>query len=188
MAKSKNLLVDITCFWVLIAAIITVVSGLIYVTAQQNMRLGANDPQIQLAQDAARMLSNGVAPQYLVPQTGIDIGQSLSPFMAVFDNSGQAIVSSGLLNGKKPTLPVGVFDYVRENGEDRFTWQPQPDVRQAAVVAQYTYGSESGFVLAARSLKEVEKREDQLALQVFVAWVVALMLAFLGYQVELKNK
>jgi hypothetical protein len=44
-------------FWLPLAAAVTMLSGLVYIAVQQNMRIGANDPQIQLAEDAARALA-----------------------------------------------------------------------------------------------------------------------------------
>jgi hypothetical protein len=68
---------------------------------------------------------------------------------------------------------MGVFDYVRQHDQDRITWQPEPGVRIATVVAGYT-GSQSGFVLAGRSLREVEKRESQAEMEAGVVWIVTL--------------
>jgi hypothetical protein len=66
-----------------------------------------------------------------------------------------------------------VLDYVRTNGEDRITWQPAPGVRMASVVVGFQ-GTRSGFVLAARSLREVEKREDQAEYEAGLAWLASL--------------
>lgn len=78
----------------------------------------------------------------------------------LFLEGGGPIAGSGTLDGKLPTLPPGVFDFTRQNGQDGITWQPQPDVRSAIVVVHYN-GLQSGFVLAGRSLREVEIREDK---------------------------
>jgi hypothetical protein len=68
---------------------------------------------------------------------------------------------------------VGVFDYTRAHGQDRITWQPRSGVRSAAIVARYG-GAHPGFVLAGRSLREVEAREDRLTLMVGIAWAATL--------------
>jgi len=75
--------------------------------------------------------------------------------------------------GRACGLPPGVLDYVRQNGEDRITWQPRPGVRMASVVVGFG-GVKSGFVLAARSLREIEKRGDQAELEAGLAWIAAL--------------
>jgi hypothetical protein len=74
--------------------------------------------------------------------------------MIVYDDQGEAVASSGALHGQIPSLPAGVLDYVRENSEDRVTWQPEAGVRIAAVIVRFE-GVESGFVLAGRSLREL---------------------------------
>jgi hypothetical protein len=99
--------------------------------------------------------------------------------LIIFNANGIPIASSAQLDGQTPTIPSGVFDYVRQNGEDRFTWQPQTGVRSAVVVTQ-NKGSNSVFVLAGRSLREVEKREDNLMLVLVAGWVVMILVTFVA--------
>jgi len=72
-----------------------------------------------------------------------------------------------------------VFDYVRQHGEDRITWQPEPGVRSATVVTSYG-GAHPGFVLAGRSLRLVEERVDQLGLMVGLGWFGILFAALVA--------
>jgi hypothetical protein len=162
--------------WLPLAVAITGMSGLVYLVAQQSLRIGANDPQIQMAEDAAQTLTAGGAVEAILPAGKIDLASSIAPFMIVFDESGKVLASSALLNGQTPTLPLGVLDYVRQHGEDRVSWQPAAGVRIAAVVVAYQ-GAAGGFVLAGRSLREVEARISQLTLIVAAAWVVTLVAA-----------
>ncbi len=136
--------------------LITIVLGSIYVVTQQNYREGANDPQIQMAEDAAQALDRGRDPQSFIPKETVDLKNSLAPFLIIFDRLGKPIVSSGLLDGKIPVPPPGVFDYTRKYKEDRVTWQPKTNLRIAAVLERFE-GSNPGYVLVGRSLKEVEK-------------------------------
>ncbi len=156
--------------------IVTLFCGLVYASIQQNFRQNANDPQIQMAEDAAAKLEAGASVASAIPSATIDIGQSLSPFIMLFDDTGKPIAASGMLNGIIPPFPVGIFDTVRVNGEDRVTWQPQENVRIALVVTKVT-GAQTGFVAAGRSLREMEKREDQLTKEVLGTWVIAVLLA-----------
>lgn len=160
-------------YWLPLAAIAVVLGGLVYLAVQQDLRLGANDPQIQMAEDAASALAGGEAVQTVVPAGKVDLASSLAPFMLIFDDRGSVLASSGVLRNQIPVLPSGVLDYVRTHGEDRLSWAPEPGVRIAAVVTRYT-GVQSGFVLAGRSLREVEKRVDLLSLQVLAAMLAAL--------------
>lgn len=50
----------------------------------------------------------------------------------------------------------------------------EPGVRSAAVVVSVS-GGQGGFVLAGRSLREVEKRVDQLTQQVGAAWLASML-------------
>jgi hypothetical protein len=103
----------------------------------------------------------------------------VAPYVVVFDDTGHAIAGSGLLHNQYPALPSGVFDYVRQNGEDRITWQPEPGVRSATVVTRYG-GAHPGFVLAGRSLRLVEERVDQLGLMVGLGWLGTLFAALVA--------
>ena len=153
--------------------------GLIYAAVQQDIRQGANDPQIQMAEDIAAKLANGEQVQNVVPSEKVDIAKSLAPYVIIFDANGNPVASSAQLNGQTPTIPSGVFDYVRQNGEDRITWQPQAGVRSAVVVTNIK-GLNSGFVLAGRSLREVEKREDNLLLILLSGWIVMLFITLVA--------
>lgn len=159
-------------YWLPMALVITMLSGLVYVAVQQDLRQGANDPQIQMAQDAAAQLEAGQQPQAVVGAGKVDMAHSLAPYLIVYDQAGNPIASGVQLDGQTPTLPQGVFASVTQSGEDRLSWQPQPGVRSAAVVTRFG-GSHPGFVLAGRSLLEVEKRESQLTQEVVSAWIVA---------------
>jgi hypothetical protein len=135
--------------------------------------MGANDPQIQMAEDAAASLAAGGTPVSILPTSQLDISISLAPFLVVYSDTGEPLASSGLLNGAAPLLPAGIFDYTRQKGEDRVSWQPESGVRVAAVVVAYG-GSQPGFVLAGRSLREVEIREGQIEQISGIAMLVTL--------------
>ena len=165
-------------FWFLLGLVTTAMSGLVYLTVQQNLRQSANDPQIQMAEDTATLLWYGHNPTDILPtNVPIDMSLTLAPFVIITDNTGYILGTTGYLGGGVPLPPQGVFDYVRAYGEDRITWQPRSDTRIATVVTRYGNASSStnGFVIAGRSLKEVEKREGQLIFMVFLAWFATII-------------
>ena len=174
--------------WLPLAIITAGLCGLVYITMQQSLRIGANDPQIQIAEDNARALNAGVSIESLVPTTKVEIADSLAPFLLVFDDSGKVLASSATLHGSVPAYPVGVLDNVRQTGEERVTWQPETGVRMATVVTMYN----NGFVMAGRSLREVEKRIDQVGLISGLAlaaiWAATLLATGLGELVGRKKK
>jgi hypothetical protein len=190
----KNNLSKTFLIWLPFAVAITLLCGLIYAAVQQDYRMSANDPQIQAAQDAAQALAAGANPQQIVPPYQTDMAASLSPYIILFADQGQTVISSAVLNGKSPTLPSGVLDYARTHGEDRFTWQPAPGVRSAAVIDRIknaSSGANMGFVLVGRSLREVEIREDNLMKIVALAWLVTMIAVFaaiLGVEILQKKK
>ncbi|MGE5042193.1 MAG: hypothetical protein ACM3IJ_04805 [Candidatus Levyibacteriota bacterium] len=155
---------------------VTLLCGLMYFVEQQNLRMNANDPQIQFAQDIANSLAQGTPADTIIPPSRIDMGKSLAVFIMIFDANKKLTISTGEIGGKVPELPVGVFDTVSQKQEVRFTWQPQAGVRSAAVVEKY----KNGYVLVGRSLKEVEIRENKLLWQVFFGWAATMVVVFIA--------
>ncbi len=178
--------------WLMISIVSTLTCGLVFISVQQSLRQGANDPQIQMAQDIAAKLSAGATVESVVPKESVDIEKSLAPFVTVADENGQTVASSAMLDAVVPKVPSGVFDYVASHGEDRVTWQPRAGVRQAIVVTSYDSGSSKGFVVAGRSLKEVEKRTNQAWQESVAAWCavvgVSLIMLLIGAAVLQRNK
>ncbi len=160
--------------WLPLAFLATVLCGLSYGAVQQVYRQSANDPQIQMAEDAALAIKGGTQLQSLTLSGTVNIGQSLSPYLIFYNEAGAPTGGNGLLDGHFPTLPQGVFDYVRTYGEERVTWQPRSDIRNAIVVVKID-GPGQGFVMAGRSLREIEVREWRLEVMVGAAWIVALI-------------
>ncbi|MFZ0303330.1 MAG: hypothetical protein WAL75_11610 [Terracidiphilus sp.] len=173
-----------------LAAIATILALALYAIPQQLLRNGANDPQIQMATDLAATLSQyGVTDglrQGALLHSGnglVDMSRSLAPFLIVYDDQGRPLGSTAQLGGQTPTPPTGVFNYVRQHGEERVSWQPilgsTRGVRVAAVVERVD-GAQPGFVLAGRSLREVEMREEQVKNMAGLAWLAMLGLIFAG--------
>ncbi len=165
---------NIVRHWVPFAVVSTLFCGLIYATVQQNIRSSANDPQIQIAETIGNALVGGQAPQAVIPDSRVDIATSLANYAILYDDAGKPVIASGQLHGNVPTLPPGIFEYVRAHGEDRITWQPEPDVRSAIVVIRFVGPKKSGFILVGRSLREIEKREDRLVKMIALAWAATL--------------
>ena len=111
--------------WLPLAVVIVAMSGLVYLTLQQVLRQGANDPQIQLSEDLAASLTSGKSPSAEFPAQQVEISTSLAPFVMIFDDDGKLLRSNALLDGNPPQYPAGVFEYVRQHGQDRVTWQPR---------------------------------------------------------------
>jgi hypothetical protein len=130
---------------------------------------------MQMATDARTALESGATPQSLVPSTPIDIAQSLAPFLVIYDANGQVQAASATLHGQPLHLPAGVFASAKRMAVDTITWQPEPGVRNAIAVLRYP----GGFVMAGRSLTQVELRESNLDLQVGAALLVTLLGTFL---------
>ncbi|PWU22938.1 hypothetical protein C5B42_04710 [Candidatus Cerribacteria bacterium 'Amazon FNV 2010 28 9'] len=182
MKKVSFTYVHMSLFWF---AGITFVCFLVFGVAQQMLRQSASEPQLQMAQDTALLLANGSSLDALRSIQPVELTQSLSPYVFVYDEQGNQLLSSAQLNGKVPSLPTGLFSYVKTHTDDRVTWQPQQGVREA-LVGVYFHGAQSGYVFVGRSLREVERQIDHVGEIVLAAWVVgngggvALLLFFIS--------
>ncbi|MEK7576373.1 MAG: hypothetical protein AAB482_01630 [Patescibacteria group bacterium] len=165
-----------------LSLVIVMFSGLLYIVVQQDMRTAANDPQIQIAEDFAVRLENGETPEIVNQMTKVDMTKSLAPFVSVYDSGGKLLVSNAVLDGGVPSVPVGVLEYAKTHGKHTVTWQPRPGVRNAVVVEPYK-GVQSGYVVVGRSLREIEKREEQLTLQIGIGLFAMLLTIFVVQKV-----
>ena len=166
-------------------AIITIIFGVIYATVQQSYRTAANDPQIQIARDINARLHEGNPVESFFADT-VNIAQSLSTFVALYDATGKPVRSSGYLDGKMPGLPAGVFDFTKSHGEHQVTWQPREGVRMAMVIVS-SRASRIGFVASGRSLQEVEVREQDLVMMIFFGWIVCVVVILLYAVLQFYN-
>ena len=163
-----------------VAVLATALAGLIYVEVQQDLRGGANDPQYQLAEDAAARLDAGATPGSVLDAANpVDLGAGLGAFVIVFDSNHRVIATSATLDGGSPAPPQAVLDAARPGSPSAVTWQPRDGVRIAAVTVAW----KGGFVLAGRSLRRVEQQESTAELIAGAAWaatMIALLLASLA--------
>jgi len=170
-AASRHALVRaVVATFLPLAVLATLLAGLAYGVVQQGLRSGADDPQLQLAEDAARALDAGGDPAVVVGPGNVEVADSLAPFVVVFDATGRVLVSSGVLDGADPVPPSGVLAHATVDAPNAVTWQPREGVRVATVTARWG----GGTVLAGRSLREVERREDQALLLVAAGWAVTM--------------
>ncbi len=149
---------------------------LVYIAVQQNYRQSANDPQTQIANDAwGAIAKDNQPPSSVVSGKTVDLSYSQSPFLIVYGANRQIEATNAVISGKSVTIapPSGSFDAAKQ-GRNMFTWEPSTGGRYAAVL-QYTGDAHPGYVLAARSLYDVEVRENnlaQMAAAVFIALIV----------------
>lgn len=162
-----------------LAAIFTLLGGGASLTIDQMLRRGANQPQIDMAAWYAGEIAAGEDPANVIPPGYVDLERSLQPFVIYYDDQGKPGPGTGYLGQKLPSPPPGVFDFVRRNGSEIVTWQPQPGVRLASIIRRVD-GPKPGFVLAARSLRLVEEQKTVLWQMAFGIWLAVLVLLFGG--------
>jgi hypothetical protein len=158
-------------FFLPVAVLAVLGSGLIYLEVQQDLRSGANDPQFQMAEDAAAKLNTGATPSFVVNRAaGVDLSTSLATFVIVFDSNHNVLASDATLDGGVPVPPAGMLQAATPDSPSAVTWEPRSGVRVAAVTAAWN----GGFVLVGRSLRRVEQQEDNAGLIASVSLVCIL--------------
>lgn len=163
--------------FLVLAVFVTVIFGSIYMSIQQVYRANANDPQVEVVGQVADVVNQNVPLDAIVSDAEqIDMGKSLSLFVMVFDADKQLAGSSAGLDDQVPTPPTSVFDAADGVEDYRFTWEPKEGVRIAAIMSKI---GDKGYVLAGRSLQEIESRESALRQILIIGWAVCILLSSL---------
>ena len=153
--------------WLLIMFMATFASSLVYLISQRSLRLGADELPVLLANTVLTRLKSEQSPKSSIPSEKVDISTSLSAFVMVYDSDKDLIASSGNMRGSQPLYPAGVLDNIGKDNESRVTWQPDKGLRFASVAIRYN----NGYVVAARSLTEVEKITSTIGKLIILAWL-----------------
>jgi hypothetical protein len=160
---------------VALGILFTLIGGAASLVVQQMLRRGTDQPQWQMAAEAADRLGRGEDPAHVVPGNEIDLRNSLAPFLLYFSEGKQPLAGNGFLDQSLPAPPPGVFDRARNSGNHAVTWQPRPQVRIAAVIVPVN-GGHSGYVLAGRSLETTERYESLFWRMAFAGWLAIMLL------------
>jgi len=165
--------------WLPLGIAITLILGTLYFAVQQSYRENANDPQIQVVEDFASSLSTGKKIDPAKITSKVNLKDSLSPFIMFFDKDQKLVASTAILNGSSPALPSGVLDEAKKKGDTQITWQPEKGARSAIVVKYYS-DKDSGYVVSGRSIREVEKRIQNLTYMVLIGWLITMIVTYIS--------
>ncbi len=174
--------------WLPLAIGISGVAVLVYGVIQQSYRQSLNDPQVQIAEDGAAILSHGGVPAELVSRSArrVDAMTSLAPWISVLDASSTPLESSAVLSGKPPVPPQGALDAARANAgkdttqpyENRITWEIASGTRIALVILWVP--QQDRYVIAGRNMREVELREWALGRDIMIGWITTLIMTLVA--------
>ncbi len=174
MKKLFKTIKEIFPTWLMTFFLTTAIFFTIYASMQQVLRQTTYDPQIELAQDLANNLNNGVKlPTF---KGYLDMDKTLATFLIVYNFQGKPLAANVRLDSKIPSPPYGVFQNAENSKENRLTWQPKPGVRIASIVKPF--GKKTGYILVGRSLKETENRIERIGFLIFLAWAVTSIAGF----------
>jgi hypothetical protein len=157
----------------------TLVLLIMYVNDQQNIRLGANEPQEWMAHDAAVKIASGVSPLQAVLGAPVMVMSEEAPYLIAYNAEGSTTAATGQFVGKVSVLPRGVLEYARDHGTHRLTWEPEQGIRHAIVVVPIDSGR-LGYVLSGRSLSYAQVEEQLLSERTVFGWIVLLFMSILA--------
>ncbi len=163
--------------WLPLGFSITAVYLFGFLAVEQGMRMTAYDTQAEIAGNVELSLGEGTPYKLFNSDHPVQIGESLTPYVLLYDMKGKPVGGNAVLAGNYPIPPKGVFDYLLAHHEDRFTWEPRPGMREA-VVARYHGGNNPAYIIVGRSLAEVEKHIDKLLVLSFVLWLGTIFGSF----------
>lgn len=165
----------IVAIFLTLVVIISIVFVTICYTARGVMRQSANDPQVEVTDQVASIIRQG-APldQIISAAEQVDLGDSQALFVMIFDKDKKLVGTSATLNGQPISIPDEAFDRAKAGSDYRFTREPQQGSRFALVVKAV---DDSGYVVAGRSLAEMEKRATNLYQPLWIGWVLSVLAA-----------
>lgn len=166
--------------WLAVIGAATIVLAAAYAMVQQSTRLAANDMPATTAELIKRDLESGANPAEVVPPVKTKLGSDSSVFAVITDESQHVVASSAELSGQTPLPPKNVFEQVKKEGSDTFTWQPNSNIRMATVVVPYNSDQQKGFVITGQSLEPVEERVKTYTVLALAAWVAMVAWASLA--------
>ena len=97
---------------------------------------------------------------------------STSVFTVVYDSSAHALTGNATLHGALPQPPIGIFNEIRDRGNDEVTWRPLPGVRVALSGRPMPNG---GFVVTGQSLIPSEARTARFNRILRWIWLFAML-------------
>ncbi|SRR5260221_6738319 len=166
----------------------------IYGAVQQDLRQSANDPQTELAENAAAYLTSNSAfgagnSSQLNLTNKVNLGTSLSTFIGVYDNNLKLFVTNAMLNNQDAIIPEGVLQTAVNDGRNTVTWQPQPGLRFAVVAVSFEKDGKKWVAVSGRSLRLVEERIDRIGLMLLIGYLLTLVAVFAAiYLKKLSSK
>ena len=73
------------------AVLITLAMAFAFLVGQQLLRMGANDPQVEIIEGISEALGLGQDPEAFSSLNPTDMAKSLSPFVIIYDSQGKAV-------------------------------------------------------------------------------------------------
>src|SRR5581483_5304265 len=138
--------------WLGFAGIIVIFFGTTGVALMTAQRQQVNAPLVVRSEQLARQLNDGVSPR-AAASGSVALNSSLEAFSIIYAQNGQPIAGSGKLNGRLPSITIGVLTASSGKEYSLVTWQPQGTLRFAVAVV----AAQHDYVLTGQSLRFADR-------------------------------
>jgi hypothetical protein len=105
MMRDSRFLRRAIAFFLPLAVLFTMASGLVYAAGEQMYRSSANDPQYALAVDAAHRLDTDSPPHAVASGSPVDLAASYASHITIYGSNHVVLASTARLNGSVPSIP-----------------------------------------------------------------------------------
>jgi hypothetical protein len=160
------------------AVCITLLSGLIYFSSQQVIRLSANEMPSLSVDTALARISIGQQLNTILPNIPIELSKPFGFFFSAYNEQKVLTIAQTTVRSAPVSVPSGVLDYAKSHGKDRVTWQPETGIRLAIVVVYEP--RTNTYLVAGRDLTDYEHRIETLGLQILLGWGITIIATFVA--------
>ena len=110
------------------------------------------------------------------PLFSADLGVSLDPFVAVYDETGEVLYATGLVAGVPPQMPAAVLVEALQTGASTAPIRPSPDIELRVVAAGSSLRDGTPVVVVAgQSAEFVEQQLIGLRVVIWAAAIITLI-------------
>ena len=169
--------VRLALFGALVVALAMFAFGvLINLLAQQTAPNDQDKDLVELVETAAAQLAG--LPAALLPEdplVQVDLAQGTEPFIAIVDESGRILYSTGQAAGEPPAIPASVIVEALEKGASSVVYRPAADVELNIQARPWERADadQRGVVIAGQSTAVID---EQLRGLTALFWIVGIIM------------
>lgn len=166
----------VAIFLSLVLLVTTIFVSICY-ASRAVFRQAANDPQIEVTEQVAKIIEQGVPLEAIISSAEVvELNDSKALFVVIYDGEKNLVASSATLDGQSLSIPAEQVALASGQDTHRFDWQPKDELKFALVSKKV---GDSAYIVAGRSLAETTLRMESLRPILFGGWIVSILFSLL---------